>query len=61
VTAAAFDALEAQCAFALAWGAHGLRYGVRASEIAALSLVGEDEAGRFHLIEDLPLRAHSQL
>lgn len=41
---------RAEAAFAHDAGPH---------RIDALSLVGEDAKGRFHLIEDLPLRGHS--
>ena len=36
-TDAGFDAMEMDAAFALTWGAHGLRYGVPRTEVAAIA------------------------
>ncbi len=54
VTDAEFDDLEAGNAFALAWGAHGLRYGVRRAEIAALA---PGETGLVNLSRGMLARA----
>ncbi len=58
VTSDRFDAMEAENAFALSWGAHGLRYGVPRSEIEAL---GPGETGLVNLSRGVLNRAGASL